>query len=483
MNIRIARFAVVVLGACLAYAQGPGAGMSTSSDLSSSNFSRSPFLGAVPEGQATVEPLTLSLAAAIQLGLRRNLGAVLSSEGERAARGQRLVALSKLLPEVRALVRESSQQNNLAAFGFSGFPGIQEIVGPFGVFDARGAVSQSILDFSSLNDSRASIQSHKAAEFSYQDARETVVLVVTSLYMQAVSGGSRIEAAKAQVSLAEAAHNQARDRKNAGLLPAIDVLRAQVELQAQRQRLIADENDYEKQKLQLARAVGIPVGQDLDLTDKLPYTAAEPISFDEALSEAYQSRMDYRSLEAQVRAAEFRYQAAHSERLPSLSFRGDYGTLGPTPANSHGTFTAALSLDIPIYTAGKVKGETLEADAAVEQQKAQLADLRSRIGFEIRSAMLDLKAAAERVEVNRSTVDLARKQEEQARDRFAAGVTDNLEVVQAQEALAAANESLISSLFSYNLAKASLARATGGIEGKIGRWLTGETHGEQNNLP
>jgi outer membrane protein TolC len=351
------------------------------------------------------------------------------------------------------------------------------------VFDARGSLSQSILDFASWNDSRASAQNQKAAGFSYQDARETVVLVVTALYMQVVSGASRIEAAKAQVLLAEAAHSQAVDRKNAGLLPAIDVLRAQVELQAQRQRLISNENDYEKQKLQLARAVGLPVGQDVELTDKLPYSAVEPIGFDEALAQAYQSRTDYRSLEARVEAAEYRLRAAQSERLPTLSFHGDYGTLGPTPANSHGTFTAAVSLDIPVYTGGKVKGEVLEAEAAVEQQKAQLADLRSRIGFEIRSALLDQKAAAEQVDVNRSAVELARKQEEQARDRFAAGVTDNLEVVQAQEALAAANESLISSLYDYNLAKASLARAMGGIEGKISRWLTGGTHGEPSGRP
>jgi outer membrane protein TolC len=479
MKMRKAAFATVALcSACVALAQSPGIGMSAGSDVS-----RSPFLGAVPEGQATTQPLPLSLEAAIQLGLRRNLGAVLSSEAERAARGQRLVALSELLPEVRALVRESSQQSNLAAFGFSGFPGIRQIVGPFGVFDARGSLSQSILDFASWNDSRASAQNQKAAGFSYQDARETVVLVVTALYMQVVSGASRIEAAKAQVLLAEAAHSQAVDRKNAGLLPAIDVLRAQVELQAQRQRLISNENDYEKQKLQLARAVGLPVGQDVELTDKLPYSAVEPIGFDEALAQAYQSRTDYRSLEARVEAAEYRLRAAQSERLPTLSFHGDYGTLGPTPANSHGTFTAAVSLDIPVYTGGKVKGEVLEAEAAVEQQKAQLADLRSRIGFEIRSALLDQKAAAEQVDVNRSAVELARKQEEQARDRFAAGVTDNLEVVQAQEALAAANESLISSLYDYNLAKASLARAMGGIEGKISRWLTGGTHGEPSGRP
>ncbi len=469
--MRTAALALLAAAVCF----GPsGAFAQISADLSSNN----PFLGAAPEGEASAESLALSLDAAIQLGLRRNLGAVLSSGAERAARGRRLVALSEMLPEIRASVDESSHQNNLAAFGFGGFPGINPIVGPFGVFDARGSVSQKIFDFESLNQSRAGKENHEAAKFSYQDARETVVLVVTSLYMQAVAGASRIEASQAQVSLAEAAHNQAVDRKNAGLLPAIDVLRAQVELQSQRQRLIAYRNEYEKQKLQLARAIGLPSGQQIDLADKLPYSAAEPIAYDDALAKAYETRMDYRSLEAQVRAAEYRVKAAHSQRLPTLSFNGNYGVQGPSPADSHGTYSAAVNLDIPLYTGGKTKGETLEAQAALDQQQAQLADLRARIGFEIRSSLLDLHSAAEQVDVNRSAVDLGQQQEQQARDRFAAGVTDNLEVVQAQEALAAANENYISSLYSFNLAKASLARAVGGIEGNISRWLTGEAHGQ-----
>jgi outer membrane protein TolC len=422
--------------------------------------------------------MTLSLEQAIQLGLKRNLGAVLSGEGERAARGRRLVALSDLLPDIHALVRESSQQNNLAAFGFSGFPGIRQIVGPFGVFDARAALTQSLVDVPAWNDARASAKDLEAAQMSYKDARETVVLVVASLYMQAVSGGSRVEAGKAQVALAEAAHQQALDRKNAGLLPAIDVLRAQVEMQAQRQRLIAYENDQQKQILQLARAIGLPDGQAVQLTDKLPYAHAEPIGMEEALTQAYESRMDFRTLESRVKAAEFRVKSARAERLPTLGFRGDYGTLGPTPMNSHGTYSAAVTLDIPVYTGGRVKGEALEAESMLEQQRAQLADLRAQIGFEIRSAMLDLDAASKQVEVSQGTVEVAREQEVQARDRFAAGVTDNLEVVQAQEALAAANESLINSLFSYNLAKASLARSIGGIEQSISRWLTGDAHGQ-----
>lgn len=427
----------------------------------STERSVSPFLGSVAEGEATSTPLKLSLDQAIQTGLRCNLGAVLSGERERGARGQRLVALSELLPEVDGHIRESSQQTNIAAFGFKAFPGSSSILGPFAVFDARGSVRQSILDLESLRKVQASAQNVKAAEYSYQDARSVVVLVVTSLYMQAIAGESRIESAQAQVALAQAAHKQALDRKNSGLLPAIDVLRAEVEEQAQQQRLIAYQNEFERQKLQLARAVGLPLGQQLELTDKLPYSPAAPPEFSAALAQAYQARMDYRSLQAQVKAAGYHVQSARATRLPTVEFRGDYGTIGESPASSHGTYSAAVTVDIPLFTGGKKKGETMEAESALAQQKAQLEDLRSRIAFEIRSALLDMNSAAQQVEVNRRAVELAARQEEQARDRFAAGVTDSLEVVQAQEALARAEDNLINSLYDFNLAHASLARATG----------------------
>jgi outer membrane protein TolC len=415
----------------------------------------------------------LTLPDAIDWGLKYNLGTLLSTQGVRAARGAHVVALSKLLPSLTAGATESAQQINLAGFGFPGLPGIAPIVGPFGISDARAYLSQPILNLRSIRDNRAAGQEEKSSSYSNLDARDTVVLVVTGLYLQAVSGASRVDAAQAQATTAEAVYKQALDFKQAGVVPAIDVLRAQVELRAQQQRLIFSRNELEKHKLSLARAIGLPDGQRIRLTDNVPFVAAPPLTVDEALARAYSSRMDYQSANALLRAAELRRNAAQAGRLPSLAFDGNYGTLGPSLANSHGTFTAAVSLNIPLFQGGRVGGEVLQADAVLEQQRARLEDLRGAIAYEVRTAFLDMTAAGEEVGVARDAVDLAQQQLTQARDRFAAGVTGNLEVVQAQEAVATANENYISSLYTYNAAKASLARGIGGAEKLIPAFLQG----------
>jgi outer membrane protein TolC len=263
------------------------------------------------------------------------------------------------------------------------------------------------------------------------------------------------------------------DFKQAGVVPAIDELRAQVELRSQQQRLIFSRNELEKQKLRLARAIGLADGQLFRLTDTVPFASAPTLTVDAAMARAYSSRMDYQSAAARLRVAELRRQAAEAGRLPSLAFDGNYGTIGPSLANSHGTFAAAVSLNIPVFQGGRVRGEVLQADAALEQQRARLEDLRGGIAFEVRTAFLDMTAAGDQVGVAGSAVDLAHQQLTQAQDRFAAGVTSNLEVVQAQEAVATANENYISSLYAHNAAKASLARAIGGAEQLIPAFLQG----------
>ncbi len=463
MKTRILRFTLVLLVPLsgLMPAQGPPGGGAT------------PFLGSVPQGKATGEELPLTLSDAIARGLKNNLGSVLERQGVRAAHGAQLTVLSKLLPNLTAGATESSQQINLAGFGFPGLPGIQQIIGPFGLSDARAYLSQPILDLRAIRDNQAARQEVKASNYSNRDARDTVVLVVTGLYLQAVAGASRVEAANAEVATAEAVYQQAQDFKRAGVVPAIDVLRAQVELRSQQQRLIFSRNELEKQKLRLARAIGLADGQPFRLTDTVPFAAAPPLTVDAAIARAYSSRMDYQSAAARLRVAELRRQAAEAGRLPSLAFDGNYGTIGPSLANSHGTFAAAVSLNIPVFQGGRVRGEVLQADAALEQQRARLEDLRGGIAFEVRTAFLDMTAAGDQVGVAGSAVDLAHQQLTQAQDRFAAGVTSNLEVVQAQEAVATANENYISSLYAHNAAKASLARAIGGAEQLIPAFLQG----------
>ncbi len=432
--------------------------------------SQSPFFGSVPEGKATAEALPLGFKDAIDRGLRNNLGALLQSDSIVAARGERWKELSSLLPNVNSGISENVAQTNLQAEGLR-FPGFPKIIGPFGFFDMRVYLSQSLFDLHALDRERAAADAERAAHYSYQDARDLVVLAVGNAYLVALSGAARVDTAEAQVQTAQALYDKASDQQKAGVIPAIDALRAKVELQARQQQWIAARNDYAKQKLALGRAIGLPLGQEFILTDKAPYEPMVTLGIEQSLQRAYASRSDYLAAVQQVLAAEHLRKAATAEYFPTLGFAGDYGDEGITPNNSHGTFQAGGTLKIPIFQGGKVHADVLQAEASLRQSRQRLADLRGRIDYEVRSALLDLNSAADQVEVARSSVDLAQQTLDQARDRFSAGVTDNLEVVQAQEALAAANESYISSLYAHNLAKVSLVRAMGYAEEGVKRYL------------
>jgi outer membrane protein TolC len=388
----------------------------------------------------------------------------LGEQGARSAQAARWTALAGLLPDIITRTSNTGQQINLQALGFSGFPGIPNIVGPFNVFDTRLYASQPVLNLSALRTARAGAENLRAAQLSAQDARDVVVLVVAGFYLQALAGRARIDAVQAQVDTAQTLYQRAADQKKAGVVAGIDVLRAQVELQAQRQRLIFYRNDFEKQKLSLARAIGLPLSQQLSLADQAAYTPPPPLTLEGALQQAFENRADYRSTAALVSAAESARRSAEAERLPALQFDGNYGDIGPRIWNSHGTFTAAITLTVPVFQAGRTRADILAADARLQERKAQLADLRTSIEQDLRTAFLDLKASGDQVNVAQSAVGLAGEQLKQSEDRFAAGVTNNVEVVQAQEAVAAANENYISALFAYNRAKASLARSLGGAE-------------------
>jgi outer membrane protein TolC len=439
--------------------------------------SQSPFIGSEPEGKATPELLQLNFQEAIDRGLRNNLGLLISGDQAITARGERWKELSNLLPNLQAQLQENVQTESLTALGLKSnvfpFP-IPRVIGPFNYFDARASVSQSVFNFRDLEQERASSERLKSAQYSYKDARELVVLAVGNAYLLAIANAARIETTQAQVTNAQALYDKAVDQQRAGLNPAIDTLRSQVELQTREQQLIAARNDFAKQKLSLARIIGLPPGQEFILTEKAPYQALTPLPVEVYLQRAYTSRSDYQAAQAQVRAAELSRRAATAGHYPTLGFNANYGDIGINPSQSNGTWQVDGGLTIPIFAGGKVHSDVLEADSQLKQAGSQLGDLRGRIDYEVRSALLDLNSAAEQVEVARSTVELAEEALTQSRDRFSAGVTDNLEVVQAQESVASAHESYIQSLYAHNLAKVELARAIGDAEQGVKRYLKGE---------
>lgn len=438
--------------------------------------SQSPYLGSQPEGKATSEVLQIDFQDAIERGLRNNLGLLLSGDQMLTARGERWKELSNLLPDLGARIQENVQTESLTALGFKGnvfpFP-VPRVIGPFNYFDARASLSQSVFNFKQIEQERAASQSLKSAQYSLKDARELVVLAVGNSYLVAIANAARIETANAQVTTAQALYDKAVDQEKAGVIPTINTLRARVELQSRQQQLISARNDYAKQQLSLARVIGLPLGQQFVLTEKAPYEALTPLPVDIYMQRAYSSRSDYHAAEAQVRSAELLRRAATAGHYPTLDLSANFGDIGITPGMSNGTWQVNGGLNIPIFAGGRVHSDVLEAEAQLKQANQQLGDLRGRIDFEVRSALLDLNAAAQQVEVARSSVDLAEQALTQSRDRFTAGITDNLEVVQAQEAVASAHESYIDSLYAHNLAKVELARAIGDAEKGVERFLKG----------
>jgi outer membrane protein TolC len=426
---------------------------------------QSPYLGSVPSGQATGATMDLSVRQAVERALQYNLGGVESAQDVRAAHATRLRNLNALLPNLSARVSASVEQLDLKALGFNvHLPGfsIPTVVGPFSVADARAYFSQELFNWSSIKNLKSAAESERAAQYAYKSDRDLVVFTTGNAYLVVISDLATVESTRAQVDTAETLYQNSVDQNKAGVIASIDLLRAKVELQSQQQRLIAAENQLAIDKLTLARVIGLPNGQEFRLTDSVPYAPLGEMTLEQALQQARSVRPDYLSAEARVHAAELASKAAAAENYPSLSTTTDFGDIGsPNFASSHETFDFALSLNIPIFQGSRVRADKLQADTTLQQRRAELADLDGKIDDQVRTAFFNLKSSSQLVAVTTSNIDLANQTLAQARDRFKAGVADNLEVVQAQESVAAANQSNIASLYAFNLAKISLAQAMG----------------------
>jgi len=436
------------------------------------------FLGGVPYGAATDEVMTLTVLDAIKRALDHNLGVLTAEQSVNRAGGARWQALSDLLPNVNARVGETRQRINLAAFGFgssagSPFADIPSIVGPFNVFDARLFLSQAIVDLGALNHSRAASHDAEAARHTFTNARNFVIHVAGNLYIQALAAESRATAARAQRDTATALFTQAQDLKQSGIIAGVDVLRAEVQLNTETQRTTAAENDAEKAKLQLARAIGLPLGQRFALDPNLPELPDPDVTLEQAIEAAYRSRPDYQAALERVRAAEATRQAVAGDRLPSVYVNADYGEIGLTPAVARMTFSVTGAVNVPIFQGGRQRAERLEAEADLRNRRAEAEDLRASIYYDIRAAFLDLQATSQQLQVATKARELAMQQLTQSRDRFAAGVASNIEVVQAQEAVALAAEQYISARYGYDLAKGAIIRGTGASQAILRQLLGG----------
>ena len=435
----------------------------------------STFQGSVPGGPASPTPLALGLEDAIQRGLKFNLGLLESQTASQTARAERIQALSALLPQVTGTLSETGEQLNLKTIGLRLAPNpyvnIPAIVGPFRYSTVQANVSAKVYDLNARRNLKSARANEQAAALSVQGARDLVVQAVANAYLLVIADASRVEAVKAQVETNQALYNRAKDQHDAGVAAGIDVLRAQVQLKSEQQVLLAQQNQLDKDKLALGRVIGLAPGQVFHLANSAPFSPLEGITQEQALRTALDERADYQSSRKLVEAAQQAVAAARAEWYPTVDFNGFYGVTGPGFGNSHGVFTVVGALNFNIFTGGRIHADIERAKATLQQRSDELADLGAQIEVEVRDAFLDLQSAADQVAVARDNLVLANQTLDQSRDRFSSGVTDNVEVVQAQGSVATANDNLIAALYAHNLAKVSLARALGMTEQHIRKFI------------
>lgn len=445
----------------------------TSSGANGAQPSQDSVRGSLIEGKSTGAVIDLPLDEAIRRGLRTNLGIILQSSLQKSANGQRLEQLQALLPTVTGSASIEVQQVNLAAFGLK-FPGLKPIVGPFQVVDFRAYLTQNFVNVQSLENYIAAKHNFQSAKLTAEDARDMVVLTVGNAYLICIADASRIEAVNAELATSKLTLDQAVASHDAGVSPRIDVLRAQVDFQNEQQNLISATNQLSKDKLALARSIGLPLDQPFRLSDTAPFKALDRMDPQQAFERALAARKDLAASAEQVKAARAGKSAAFADQLPVASFSGDFGDLGTTPGHSHGTYSATGQITAPILQIARNRGERDVADAQFEVARARLSDQIQQVNQDVRDSLLDIQAASRLVETTRSNVDLAREELSEAQQRFRAGISDNLPVSQAQAETEQANNQYISALYQHNVAKLSLARALGVAQTNYNDYLGGK---------
>lgn len=450
---------------------------STTNPSAQATQRQNPYLGSIPQ-ESTGGLLKLSLGGAIARGLRYNLGLVESEHASADVHGDRLRALAALLPELTATARQGYENLSLKEIGIkvpSSAPfQLPPTTGGFGYQDTRVSITQEVYNASLRSRYRAQKSTEEASFLNQKDSRDVVVFAVGTAYMQVVASAARVVTAQAQLDSARELDEQTSHRVKSEVAPEIDALRAQVENQSAEQRLTNTKNQYEKDKLTLARITGLAIDQPFELTEGLTYHALGSVTRETAIEAALQGRSDLASAQASLQAAEETLRAAKAQRRPVVSLAADYGGAGVNIGNFNSVYTVMGNVSVPIYTGGRIRADIEQARSNVARREAEYADLRARIAYDVRVACLDLTASDSGVSVANRNKKLAEKALLESKDRYSSGVTNYLELVEAEEAVAVANDNYIQSLYSYNVAMISLARAMGSADTKLTQLLGGK---------
>jgi outer membrane protein len=410
--------------------------------------------------------MRLTLDQAVSLALKQNTTAQIAVLTAAQSQQDQKIALSELLPQAQVGVTEQWERLNLVAqFGgmriFPGFPGH---LGPYPVFSAGPSFNGQVFDLTLFRRYQASRNAAKASRADSLSTREQVILLVVSQYIGTLRSIADVEASQSRVDLAQALYNQAADLQKEGVGTGIDTLRANVELQNENQRLLEAQATRETSLFGLSRLLNLDPRQQIELGDSLSFFETPQPDVEASIEEGLGARHEWQSLQEQIRAAENQKKAASAERLPSIHFNGNWAQLGTDPSGVIPTYNYSGTLSVPLFTGGRIRAETVRADLDIQKLRQQQADLRNQIALDVKTALINLDSARSQVRVANLGVQLSKEEVDQARDRFNAGVANNIEVIQAQDSLARANDNQIAALYRFNQARADLARAIGQME-------------------
>ncbi len=415
-------------------------------------------------------PYRLSLRDAIQKGLQANLSVLVADTRVQEAEGTTVRRMSAaVFPRVRGTSYASLQNRNLRAFGIS-LPGAPDVVGPFSNYDFRLSADQNIVDLQSYRTWKASQRGLEASKLDYQSARDLIVSAVANLYLNAESAAARTDAAQSRVDSSDALYRLARSKHDAGTATGVDVLRSQVQLANDKQALLVARNQYKQALLVLARNLGMNPATPLELSEKLTYEPMILPAPESVVPSALVARDDYLVLAKQREQLLEQQSASHARYLPKLSVFGNYGALGRSVGSATGTGVVQAQLDIDLFNRDR-NGEAQEIASRIQRADDQIADFRRGIEVEVRQALLNLESASEQVSVAQDGLDLAQRELKLAQDRFQSGVTNNVEVITAQDSLARAQENHIVAVSNYMDAKFALARAAGATEKNFDQYI------------
>ncbi|MGC1905878.1 MAG: TolC family protein [Candidatus Acidiferrum sp.] len=415
--------------------------------------------------------LKLTLEQSVGLALKQNTTAQIAQIVAKQSVEQKNIARAELLPQANLNVSEQWQRLNLAAeFGGGGFPGLPPgtvfpgHIGPFSLFSAGVGFNGQIFDLTLFRRYQAQRSAADASRFDSQSSREQVVLLVVSQYIGTLRATADVQASQSRVDLAQALYDQAADLQKEGVGTGIDTLRANVELQNEKQRLIEAEAQRETNLFGLSRLLNLDPRQQIDLADSLSFFETPQPELEPSIEEGLATRPEWKSLQEQIQSANYDKKASSESRLPSAHYSGNWTQLGVSPTEVIPTYTYSGSVTMPIFTGGRIHAEIARANLEIQKIEQQQQDLRNQIALEVKTALINLGSARNEVQVANSGVQLSKEEVDQARDRFKAGVANNIEVIQAQDSLARANDNQIAALYRFNQARADLARSIGQME-------------------